>query len=613
MNKWRTKHIIVSLIGIAACKVSFAGCFPFIPAYFAAAYLENGGRVFLSICMLLGMAFILPVSIVAKYVMAILVTMVVIHLSELVSKGCYTWMAALAAGGATAVLSVGGEMLQPGNGQELLAAAMEGIFVFAATMVLSRILHSFMEFSWRERNVSPQVSHELQQERLLNYARSFQSLSDVFGHMNRESRLMSHEEMGVMRRELTGKLCISCDQCSLCWEQQDSPMHRCLMDLLASLKEAGMADRDLEIKMQEYCPYTREMVAEAVRVFEQIRLNESWYNRLVDNREVIADQLDAMAYIMEDCAKKEENISRRMQSYLTDLKYFARERGIRVKNASLWEKEDGRWSLSMEAAAINGCIAARELSKAVSSALGRKMMPGKDEKSLIGRNVSEITFVEEPKYQGLYGVARLVKDGAAVSGDNFSFLEPQSGKLILCLSDGMGSGNEACKESETVIELIEKFVEAGFDMETSIRVMNSAMVMKGQDDLFSTVDISEINLYDGTCRIYKIGASATFIKRKDGVECLQSTSLPVGVSCQLDMEKTQKQLEGGDFLVMVSDGVLEYLHVQHPEEKMQEMIESIDANNATVMAKRILERVLLFTGGQVPDDMTVLAAAVWER
>ena len=68
----------------------------------------------------------------------------------------------------------------------------------------------------------------------------------------------------------------------------------------------------------------------------------------------------------------------------------------------------------------------------------------------------------------------------------------------MCLSDGMGSGSLACKESEMVIELVEKFLEAGFDVETAVRMMNSAMVMKGQEDLFSTVDISELDLYDLT-------------------------------------------------------------------------------------------------------------------
>jgi len=115
------------------------------------------------------------------------------------------------------------------------------------------------------------------------------------------------------------------------------------------------------------------------------------------------------------------------------------------------------------------------------------------------------------------------------------------------------------------------------------------------------------------CRFYKIGAAATFIRRNGIVECLISTSLPVGVSYKLDMEKSEKDLYNGDFLVMVSDGVLEYLHVPNPEETMQEIIESIETNNATILAKRILERVLLFTGGKAADDMTVLATAIWEK
>ena len=86
-----------------------------------------------------------------------------------------------------------------------------------------------------------------------------------------------------------------------------------------------------------------------------------------------------------------------------------------------------------------------------------------------------------------------------------------------------------------------------------------------------------------------------------------------GIIGEADYECTKKQLRPGDFLVMVSDGVLEYLHVPNPEETMQEIIESIETNNATILAKRILERVLLFTGGKAADDMTVLATAIWEK
>lgn len=76
----------------------------------------------------------------------------------------------------------------------------------------------------------------------------------------------------------------------------------------------------------------------------------------------------------------------------------------------------------------------------------------------------------------------------------------------------MGSGSAACKESEMVLDLVERFLEAGFSVETAIRMMNSAMVMKGESDLYSTVDLCMVNLYDGAADFYKIGAAGSFIR-----------------------------------------------------------------------------------------------------
>ena len=114
-------------------------------------------------------------------------------------------------------------------------------------------------------------------------------------------------------------------------------------------------------------------------------------------------------------------------------------------------------------------------------------------------------------------------------------------------------------------------------------------------------------------RLYKIGAAATFIKRGAEVECITSQSLPVGAQVQMDISVQETKLTGGDFVVMVTDGVLEYLHVKKPEDTMQEIIESIQTNNPGILAKKIMERVMLFTGGKAKDDMTVLAACIWEK
>lgn len=46
---------------------------------------------------------------------------------------------------------------------------------------------------------------------------------------------------------------------------------------------------------------------------------------------------------------------------------------------------------------------------------------------------------------------------------------------------------------------------------------------------------------------------------------------------------------------------------------MREIIETVETNNPGQMAKQILERILLFTAGKVPDDMTVLVSGIWKK
>lgn len=63
-------------------------------------------------------------------------------------------------------------------------------------------------------------------------------------------------------------------------------------------------------------------------VFEKAKLNLAWYNRLLENRGIIAEQLDAMAYIMEDCAREYKDISSQEGRLLGAVKYRLKEKGL---------------------------------------------------------------------------------------------------------------------------------------------------------------------------------------------------------------------------------------------------------------------------------------------
>ena len=278
------------------------------------------------------------------------------------------------------------------------------------------------------------------------------------------------------------------------------------------------------------------------------------------------------------------------------------------------ESADGHLKLVVQMRSRRGgCISLKPFVAMLGQVLERNMRGTADTKIFISKETVEYVFLEDTRYRSVQGIARQKKDGAYISGDNFSILQMENGNFMLGLSDGMGSGSTACKESELVLDLVERFMEAGFSVETAIRMMNSAMVLKGEEDLFSTVDLCNIDLYSGKASFFKIGAAASFIKRGNEVSCFSSHSLPVGVGNNPEIERQEMMLQNGDFVVMVTDGVLEYLHVPKPEETLKEMIESIDSRHPGILVKKIMERVLLFTGGRVQDDMTILAACIWEK
>lgn len=607
------KQLVTGIVGALLCKISIMGCYPFIPAFFAAVYLEERGRWLLPVGMLTGMVAFVPIVAIAKYAMALLIIVMTVRLSEWVDKRCYTVAAAIAASGGTLALSVFGGIFDLKNQVTVAAAVLEAVFIFGFSILAARGVHMFFE----EKEEFYGMRHPqggFQEQRLLNYAKSFEGLSRTFLSMERRTE-MQQEDVGQIQQEIAGRICSGCDTCAVCWAPADNTMYGVFSRLAASFIQNGEADEQTKKELEKHCCYAGHVEQEAAAVFEQVRVNRAWYNRLLENREVIAQQLDAMAFIMQDCVNEAKLLDGEEKRLLSEIRYRAKEYGIAVEEVHLYRKNDGHIQAVLKVRSKWGnCIAMKDLTKAVVGALDLHMKPHKDVRTFIGKEAMEVIYEEEPAFHAVHGVARLTKDGAAISGDNFSCLEKEDGELVLSLSDGMGFGAKACKESELVVDLLERFIEAGFTKETAIKMLNSAMVIRGEDEQYSTVDIASVNLYTGETTFYKIGASATFIRHKDGsVDCLLSTSLPVGVSFEIEIEQAVKQLSDGDFLVMITDGVIEYLHTDSPEETLEEMIANIHTNHPGLLAKKLLDQVMVYTNGVVRDDMTVLAAALWEN
>ena len=87
----------------------------------------------------------------------------------------------------------------------------------------------------------------------------------------------------------------------------------------------------------------------------------------------------------------------------------------------------------------------------------------------------------EPLAAGV-GIAALQKEGESVSGDKSTFFKTEQGVLCVLLSDGMGSGESAAKESMDTVHILEGLLRAGVDPATAMEMLNSLMLLKNGEE-----------------------------------------------------------------------------------------------------------------------------------
>lgn len=335
--------------------------------------------------------------------------------------------------------------------------------------------------------------------------------------------------------------------------------------------------------------------------------------RVAEFRMIMANQLEAMTKIVKEWSNPPVGVDFRFKNQLAKLALETKSHKIVMEDAHCFLENEHVLVQAYVSSKYQEVVSSKEYLACLKRAFGFGMSLEKNAPNVLGVDPVLISAYEEPPYYTLFGMAMQNKRGSVLSGDSFSILEKDDKTTHICLSDGMGSGKKASEESQLVIHLMEKLLDAGFSKDAALELLNSAMVVCTSEDAYATLDYAYINLYEGILELTKIGAAASFIKRDDRVEIVRSADPPAGASAVLQVEPISKVLENGDFLVMVTDGVIEYLMEEEPEEYLAELISNINTENASVFAKRLLEMALAKAGGYAMDDMTVLVAGIWRK
>jgi len=186
----------------------------------------------------------------------------------------------------------------------------------------------------------------------------------------------------------------------------------------------------------------------------------------------------------------------------------------------------------------------------------------------------------------------------------------QNGKFLLALSDGMGTGTRAAVQSQAALGLLTQFLEMGYAPEIAVKTVNSAMIMRSQDEEeFATLDLALIDLQDASAQFVKIGAVFSLIKREERVGLVKSGSLPIGILQQMEPDQIFVQLEPGDLVVMFSDGVIHGAG-NNPEDWLARVLQNCRTEDPENLAHFILNNARIQAHNRIADDMTVIVFRV---
>ncbi|MEG1594494.1 MAG: SpoIIE family protein phosphatase, partial [Oscillibacter sp.] len=196
------------------------------------------------------------------------------------------------------------------------------------------------------------------------------------------------------------------------------------------------------------------------------------------------------------------------------------------------------------------------------------------------------------------GAALRPKEGESICGDTVCSFETEGGLLCLLLSDGMGSGEAAQRESALTCRLLRQFLQAGIEPEAALKTLNSAMALRGAETgSFTTIDLLTYCAANREAALYKFGAAPSYIKRGGQVRRITGGSLPAGLRGAPALpDMTRLPLEPGSFVLLISDGVADAGH----DEWLLDLLAGWDGDDPQILAGVVLAESI--RRGGLQDD-----------
>ena len=346
------------------------------------------------------------------------------------------------------------------------------------------------------------------------------------------------------------KICKSCPSNMKCWGKMYNETADVMNKAVGMLRKGSfLSASDLGAHIGSSCP-ERERLAEALNKQYAVYCSaESASRKVAEMRNVLTAQLGATGKMLKkmsedigSCDAYDEEAAAKAGSVFSDAGLYKPSVIAMVINSRLCIDAYGKGDLR---------ISPDELADRLSFALRHEFdLPVITE----GAERNHITISERAKYDAQIKVFRRNRAGSSYSGDCSECFNDGRGSVYMILSDGMGTGSRARIDSAFSCGMLTKMLKAGIDLDASLEMLNTSLLVKSADESFATLDLCRIDLNTGDVLLCKAGGASTYVRCGETFAEIGEEGIPLGISFEADYRGKLFRISEGDIIIMTSDG-----------------------------------------------------------
>ena len=380
-------------------------------------------------------------------------------------------------------------------------------------------------------------------DRITKLSKTYKELSEIFSGMSKHQTEPSPRELCKIIKDTLSSVCANCKNKDSCSDRKE-----CLSQVIKLSKKYLQKGRDIPDSRSVLIPKSCDtnIISMINNEYKKLIVYKCENDSCIESASSMMDISRALSALNDESSDFAPNpeIASKISSILSNLKIensgvFAQgKRGITVY---AYDVKPSRINIGVKTLArlvSNGCEIEFSSPKITYNSSQYTMSFTRKAKIVIDGASSQLSFKDAP-----------------ICGDSIcSFRTSADYYSVIC--DGMGSGTDAACTSRMACIMLNKLITGGCSVSIAIDMINK-LLLKKFDEVFTTLDILQIDIFSGEANLYKAGSASSIIIRNGRKYEINAKTTPIGIIDKYVSESIKLRLNEGDVIIMFSDGATE--------------------------------------------------------